>query len=453
MKKKKLIITIFGSTGDLTARKLLPAIKQLYDKNEINKDLQILALGRRDYSLDEYLDYMQSLTTETLDIHFFKTILTYVKMQITEASDYQNLKQVIEETQDKDAQKLFYLAIGPELLPIVAKNMYESNLVTQANDRIIFEKPFGHDLKSAKAINQMLWQYFKEEQIYRIDHYLGKEMIQNIMTVRFANIIFESVWNNQYIDSVQIIAKEEEGILNRAGYYDTAGALKDMVQSHLLQMLCLTAMDAPKDYSSEAIQEEKVKVLKALTFDPKVSFTGQYDGYLKEKGIKESSLTDTFVFLKAYVDNTRFQGVPFYLLTGKKLEEKTSKIILKFKPTKEQEKWQLPLSENELHIKIAPKDGVKLTFNSKKPGLKSHIEKVDLAYDMASKYVGNLPEAYEKLLLDAIMGHKTLFTRWDEIEYSWKFIDKVVNEKLDLIIYKTYEKLKKEVIKRANIKI
>lgn len=451
--KKKLLITIFGSTGDLTARKLLPAIKQLYDKKEIEKEVMILALGRREYNLDEYLLHMQSLTNEKLDLAFLKTITKYVKMQISDPNDYHKLKEVIEELSDSKTQKLFYLAIGPELLPIVAKNMHESKLIGNIEDRIIFEKPFGHDLKSAKEINQMLWQYYDEKQIYRIDHYLGKEMIQNIMTVRFANTIFESVWNKEHIESVKIIAKEEEGILNRSGYYDTAGALKDMVQSHLLQMLCLTTMDAPEDYSSQAIQEEKVKVLKQLTFDEKSSFLGQYKGYLNEKGIEKTSETDTFVFLKTYVNNQRFKDVPIYLLTGKKLEEKTSKIILKFKPTPEQTKWGLPLSENELHIKIAPKDGICLTFNSKKPGLKSHIEKVDLTYNMASKYIGNLPEAYEKLLLDAITGHKTLFTRWDEIEYSWKFIDHVIKQNLDLTIYENYQELADKIKNLINIDI
>ncbi|MDY0346390.1 MAG: glucose-6-phosphate dehydrogenase [Acholeplasma sp.] len=434
------IITIFGSTGDLTIRKLLPAIKRLLEEKLLEKDTLVLAIGRRDYQTVEYLDFVKKNSPHKFDVDFIAPNLEYFKLDIDALSDYQRLNEKIQSY--GETRRVFYLAVGPDLLTSIASNIGLSNLVTKGdlNASITFEKPFGQDLISAREINGLLWQYFDEKQLYRIDHYLGKEMIQNILTVRFANKIFEGSWHNHAIKNVKIIAKETDTILSRAGYYDTSGALKDMVQSHLLQMLALVAMEVPLSYQSEDLKNEKVKVFDKLRYDRKSLVIGQYDGYLNEPNIDQNSKTETFVFLKAFVDTPRFKGVPFYLMTGKALEEKESVIIIEFEETPEQHKWDLPLKTNKLYIKIAPLDGISLTLNSKVPGLRNDVEQVDLEYCIACNAVGNMPEAYEKLILDMTEHHKSLFTRWDEIELSWQFIDKIKQDikdkQIPLTIYK-----------------
>lgn len=446
--KKDLIITIFGSTGDLTARKLLPAITKLYNHNEISKNVKVIALGRRDYDTKSYLDAMQDLTTENLELNVLSQIVEYYKIQITDLNDYKKFNEYVKSISTNETKHIYYLAIGPEILATVAGNISQSKLIERNNLKqvLVFEKPFGHSLSSAIEINKMLWQYFDESQIYRIDHYLGKEMIQNLMTVRFANRIFEDTWTNNSIKSVKIYAKEKEGILNRAGYYDTSGALKDMVQSHLLQVLSLIAMDVPKAYQSDFIKDEKVNVLRNITFDKDSIIFGQYDGYLNEANIPSDSKTETLLYVKAFVNTNRFRGVPFEILTGKMFDQKESFIEVTYHPTTEQEKWDLPVKSNKLLITFAPYDGVELTINSKKPGLKENLETVDLSYQMAESVQGNVPEAYEKLLLDVVDGHKTLFTRWDEIEASWHIVDQIKQFKKDLFIYKNekevFEKIK-----------
>lgn len=439
-----LIIVIFGATGDLTSRKLLPAISRLYVEKQIPEKTKVIALGRRTYSNEEYLNVMNEAVKLSLDLKTLEKLVSYYQIEITKRDEYPSLVETLRGMKHENTRELYYLAIGPELFPVVAENINLSHLVTQGNmqQSIIFEKPFGHDLSSAKMTNEMLWQYFDEKQIYRIDHYLGKEMIQNIMMVRFANRIFEDSWHNRTIKNVKIIAKETDGILGRAGYYDQSGALKDMVQSHLLQMLSLIAMEVPLTYHSEDVKNEKVKVLEHLKFDKDSLIFGQYEGYHQEKNIPEDSQTETFVFLKAYVQTPRFKGVPFYLMSGKKLDQKESLIIIEFEETSEQRKWNLPLSTNKLYIKIAPLDGVGLILNSKVPGLRDDVEEVELEYCVACKAVGNLSEAYEKLLKDITEHHKTLFTRWDEIELSWKFIDAIKKHQKEPMIYKNYEDLK-----------
>jgi glucose-6-phosphate 1-dehydrogenase len=391
----------------------------------------------------------------SLDLKTLENLVSYFQIEITKREEYPSLVETLRGMKHENTRELYYLAIGPELFPVVAENINLSHLVTQGNmqQSIIFEKPFGHDLTSAKMTNEMLWQYFDEKQIYRIDHYLGKEMIQNIMMVRFANRIFEDSWHNRTIKNVKIIAKETDGILGRAGYYDQSGALKDMVQSHLLQMLSLIAMEVPLTYHSEDVKNEKVKVLEHLKFDKDSLIFGQYEGYHQEKNIPEDSQTETFVFLKAYVQTPRFKGVPFYLMSGKKLDQKESLIIIEFEETSEQRKWNLPLSTNKLYIKIAPLDGVGLILNSKVPGLRDDVEEVELEYCVACKAVGNLSEAYEKLLKDITEHHKTLFTRWDEIELSWKFIDAIKKHQKEPMIYKNYEDLKPLILELTGEKM
>ena len=439
-----LIIIIFGATGDLTSRKLLPAFAKLHSEKQIPENTKIIALGRRPYTNDSYLAFMAQTGKITQELDVLKTLVNYYPIEITEPDRYQPLVEMIKQMRHSSTRELYYLAIGPELFPVVTKQINQSSLVVQGNTHqsIVFEKPFGHDLASARAINEMLWQYFDEKQIYRIDHYLGKEMIQNIMMVRFANRIFEEIWHNRSIKNIKIIVKETEGILGRAGYYDQSGALKDMVQSHLLQMLSLIAMEPPMTYFSDDVKDEKVKVLKHVTFDKDSVLFGQYDDYHQESNIAKDSKTETFVFLKAYVNTPRFKGVPFYLMTGKKLDKKESLIIIEFEETSEQRKWNLPLSTNKLYIRIAPLDGVGLVLNSKVPGLRDDVEEVELEYCIACHAVGNLSEAYEKLIKDITEHHKTLFTRWDEIEHSWSLIDHIKKHQKDPVIYHDYDDLK-----------
>jgi glucose-6-phosphate 1-dehydrogenase len=444
---KDLIITIFGSTGDLTSRKLLPAISKLYASEQIPKETLVICLGRRSYDTNTYLNTMNESAAQPLNLEVLSKIVTYQQIEITDGEDYENLVSFIDSKRTKDTKELYYLAVGPDLFPVLSEHINQAKLVTKGNmnQSIIFEKPFGHDLSSAKDINQLLWKYFDEKQIYRIDHYLGKEMIQNIMMVRFANRIFEEIWHNRSIKNVKIIAKETDGILGRAGYYDTSGALKDMVQSHLLQMLSLVAMEVPMSYFSDDVKNEKVKVLSNLSFDKESIIFGQYDGYLNEKNIPQSSTTETFVCLKAFVNTPRFKGVPFYLYTGKKLDRKESMIIIEFEETNEQRKWNLPLSTNKLHIKIDPLDGVGLILNSKVPGLRDNVQEVELDYCAACEVVGNKSEAYEKLILDITEGHKTLFTRWDEIELSWHFVDQIKKNQGKPFIYHSVQEIKDKV--------
>lgn len=435
--KKDLVIVIFGSTGDLTARKLLPAITALYKNKHITENVQIIALGRRDFDTESYLSYIQELTTKKLDLKTLSQILTYFKIQITDPEDYVKLQKYIEPMLHQDTKEVYYMAIGPEILKNVAKNISISKLIEYQNPNqvLVFEKPFGHDLDSAVAVNEMLWNYFDESQIFRIDHYLGKEMIQNLMTVRFANRILKDTWDSKSIQSVKIHVKEKEGILSRAGYYDTSGALKDMVQSHLLQILSLVAMDPPKKYQSDYIKDEKVKVLRSLELDQKSVLFGQYKGYLEEENIPKDSKTETFVYFKVFVNTPRFRGIPFEIMTGKKLNQKSSYIEILYYPTDEQEKWHLDILPNKLTIHIQPNDGVELKINSKKPGLKESLEEVSLTFNTSESVEGNIPEAYEKLLLDVITGHKTLFTRWDEIDASWHFIDQIKKCCDNMVVY------------------
>jgi len=451
------IITIFGSTGDLTIRKLLPAIDHLLKEQLLPNQTKIFAIGRRDYDTKKYFQFVEDSEISKHDFSGLKNHVEYFKLDVDNLNDYKALNDKISEISNKDTRKIFYLAVGPDLLKDIAENISLSTLVTKGDKQasVTFEKPFGEDLNSATDINNLLWQYFDENQIYRIDHYLGKEMIQNILTVRFGNKIFENSWNNHAIKSIRIIVKENETIFSRAGYYDKSGALKDMVQSHLLQMLALIGMEVPLSYQSEDLKNEKVEVLKKLRYDSKSLIIGQYEGYLNETNIPSDSKTETFVFLKAFVDTPRFKGVPFYLLTGKALDKKESLIEVEFEESSQQQKWHVPLQNNVLTIQIAPLDGIRLRLNSKVPGLKEEVEQVELDYCIACDHVGNMPEAYEKLFLDMNGHHKSLFTRWDEILNSWKFVDQVKHDirrkNIPLVVYKSPKELYDLILEREGV--
>ena len=440
--KQTFLFTIFGSTGDLTARKLLPAISELIKKSY---DIHVIAVGRRVFTDADYLTYVSKKTSQPIDQDVLKERLHYIEMDIHDPIQYLNLKEKQRPYLNGQTKRLYYMAVGPELFDVITDGLHHAHLVKKddVSDVVAFEKPFGEDLLSAENINALLSKHFTERQMFRIDHYLGKEMIQNIMMLRFANRIIEDSWHNRSIKKMSVYVKEKDGILSRAGYYDKVGALRDMMQSHVLQIVSLLTMDIPISYYSDDVKNEKVTALKALTIDDSETVLGQYQGYLEEENVAKDSTTETFVFLKGFVNTPRFKGVPIYMITGKSLNEKNAFIDIEFEETSEQRKWHLPLSTNRLRINIAPEDGFQLTLNAKVPGLREGVQQVQLGYDVDNLGVGNLPEAYEKLLLDMMEHHRTLFTRWDEIQASWHIIDSVLKQEKTIYTYQDYNDLVK----------
>lgn len=440
--KQTFLFTIFGSTGDLTARKLLPAISELIKKSY---DIHVIAVGRRVFTDADYLTYVSEKTSQPIDQDVLKDRLHYIEMDIHDPIQYLNLKEKQRPFLNGQTKRLYYMAVGPELFGVITDGLHHAHLVKKddVSDVVAFEKPFGEDLLSAESINALLSKHFTERQMFRIDHYLGKEMIQNIMMLRFANRIIEDSWHNRSIKKMSVYVKEKDGILSRAGYYDKVGALRDMMQSHVLQIVSLLTMDIPISYYSDDVKNEKVTALKALTIDDSETVLGQYQGYLDEENVAKDSKTETFVFLKGFVNTPRFKGVPIYMITGKSLNEKNAFIDIEFEETSEQRKWHLPLSTNRLRINIAPEDGFQLTLNAKVPGLREGVQQVQLGYDVDNLGVGNLPEAYEKLLLDMMEHHRTLFTRWDEIQASWHIIDSVLKQEKTIYTYQDYDDLVK----------
>lgn len=437
MRKQALII--FGSTGNLMFKKIIPALNQLLSLDP-SISLQVLAVGRRDYTKKEYVEYAASQTKTTVDWMLMECTIEYVKIDLDQEHEYSFIKTRLDELNISEA--IYYLAVPPQLFPVIAQGINSANLIEKGDStkRIVFEKPFGEDLESAKLINRSLWLYFDESQIYRIDHYLGKDMIQNILVVRFGNKIFEHTWNAQNIRSVVILAKETEGVMSRGYYYDSIGALKDMLQSHLLQMASLIAMRKPLAFSSEEIKNQKVAVFNALKIDPASVMKGQYLGYKDTEKINPNSTTETFVFCRAFIDNDKWRDVPFYFITGKKLNEKRSEIIINFKDDDSLMALQPTAKkhQNKLLVKVSPEDGVEFHFNVKAPGLYNEITTAKLDYCHSCLSLQNTPEAYEKLLLDVLQQNRTLFTRWDEIESTWQIVNDAIVRKEAPFEYRDY---------------
>lgn len=441
-------LLIFGATGNLMYKKLIPALSELYKTNKIPSDFQVLAIGRRDYNQDDYFKEAKKHVKEEVDWKILQNKIEYVRLpDMDNIDDYHALAKKVDAV--KCADVMAYLALPPRLFPVIAKHLYNSGIIQKGDNmaRIVFEKPFGEDLQTAKEINHQLWQYFDESQIYRIDHYLGKDMIQNILVVRFGNRIFENTWNHSMIRSVVIVAKESESVMQRGGYYDSIGAIKDMLQSHLLQMAALTAMSKPSDFSSNAIKDQKLNVFKHLTIDPNSIVRGQYKGYRDTDKIDNLSNTETFVFCKATIDNDKWRGVPFYFITGKNLDEKRSEIIINFKDDESLymlNKDAKP-NQNRIVIKVNPDDGVAFHFNVKEPGLRNMITTASLDYCHSCLAMNNTPEAYEKLLLDFVENNKTLFTRWDEIEATWSIVGSMRTDCDNLLYYKDFNDIQQQI--------
>lgn len=446
---KPTTIIIFGATGDLAKRKLFPAFYNLYIDGRMPESFNIVALGRADNS-DEYfknyikenLENFSRKKVTAKDWEGFQAHITYFQHQLDQESSYEKLHQKLEDF-DKvyglRANRLFYLSIGPNFISTISNHIKNTSLATDPKkDRIIIEKPFGHNLQSAIELNQLLSQTFEEEQIYRIDHYLGKETVQNILAFRFGNAIFEPLWDNKHIESVQITVAEEVGVETRGAFYEQTGALRDMVQNHLLQILCMIAMEPPASLESGQIRDRKVDVLKAIrriSADQVDHYAvrGQYGkgvvngveakGYRQEDGIAEDSNTETFAAVKFYLDNERWQDVPFYVRTGKKMEEKHSYITIQFKPLPHSTFSDSPhlLSANRLVINIQPLMDIRLQFMAKRPGLSLVLEPVEMIFDFFACHE-DTPEAYETLLLDALLGDLTLFMRSDQVEEAWDVV-------------------------------
>lgn len=448
-------IVVYGSTGNLMYKKLLPALYQLLKHKQVSHDFTIFAIGRRDYTTEVYLQHAKEEVSELVDWVFLSPFIEYVKMDVNNEEDYTRFSERLD--QEQIDNRMMYLAVPPKLFPVIAAHLATANVVEKgnANHRVVFEKPFGENLDTAKDINKILWNYLNEEQIYRIDHYLGKEMIQNILVVRFGNRIFEHTWNNKTIRNIVIMAKETEGVLSRGNYYDTIGALKDMFQSHLLQMAAVTTMSKPKTFDSEDIKDQKITIFNDLEIVDGSIHRGQYNGYTDTEKIDPTSTTETFVFLEARINQAKWDGVPIYFVTGKKLDQKRSEIIVHFKddqsllslyPNARQD-------QNKLMIKVAPDEGVEFHLNVKQPGLDNHITTAALDYCHSCLALRNSPEAYEKLLLDLYNRNKTLFTRWDEIEATWSIVDKIKEVSGPPMVYKNYADLVFQIKRSKGVNI
>jgi glucose-6-phosphate 1-dehydrogenase len=454
------VIVIFGASGDLTSRKLVPALFNLSMDHLLPNKFFLIGYGRKAVTDQEFRETLkESLTAHSrrpVDEKIWNNLepgVSFHQGAYDDPESFEKLKSKIEKIEKstvEPVQCIFYLSTPPSgFLPIL-ENLGNSGLArlnkdTPSASKVIVEKPFGRDLQSARELNLMINRRFSESQVFRIDHYLGKETVQSLLVQRFANSIFEPVWNRNYVSCIQITVSEELGVGSRAGYYDRSGALRDMIQNHVMQLLALTAMEPPSSLDPEAIRDEKVKALQAikpLHLDGSLQevIRGVYGeglvggekaiGYHEEADIPSSSSTETYAALCLQLDNWRWKGVPFYIRSGKRLKQKISEIVVQFTRPPAilfGQKSQQPLSPNLLTIRIQPNEGVSLSLNSKTPGLETKLQPVNLSFGYDTTFGSNTPEAYERLILDAMAGDGTLFIRGDEAEQSWGLLSPVID--------------------------
>jgi glucose-6-phosphate 1-dehydrogenase len=448
-------LVIFGATGDLARRKLLPAIYNLAHEGALPERFNLIGVSRRDQSDDDFRDFARESIKEFSRREADDTVLSgllerlsYIGFSFDDHEGYGKLAKALDalESEGHPLNRAFYLSTAPEFFGVITSALKEAklNYRREADVRVVIEKPFGTDLESARELQKTVSSAFREQQVYRIDHYLGKETVQNVMAFRFANYMFEPVWNRNFIDHIQITAAEDIGIGTRAGYYDSSGALRDLVQNHMLQLLTLVCMEPPSSFEADKVRDEKVKVLEAITpptpeqvaqstvraqYTAGVSGGEDAKGYLEEDDVPDDSRTETYAALRLEVHNWRWAGVPIVLRTGKRLARKVTEIAVELKPVPHlafQSQGSVGVQPNQLILTMQPNEGVSLSLGAKIPGSRMRIRPVNMEFLYGTAFMSQSPEAYERLILDAMRGEATLFTRNDEVDAQWSIIDPIL---------------------------
>jgi glucose-6-phosphate 1-dehydrogenase len=449
-------LVIFGATGDLARRKLLPALYNLAHEGALPERFNMIGVSRRDQTDDDFRDQaresIQQFSRRAPSDDVLEGLLgriAYLGIPFDDTPGYAKLGAAMDALDEENGlplNRVYYLSTAPEFFPVITENIKENGLhrSEKAEVRVVIEKPFGTDLASARSLQEVVSSVFRERQVFRIDHYLGKETVQNVMAFRFANYMFEPVWNRNYIDHIQITAAEDIGIGTRAGYYDQAGALRDLVQNHMLQLLTLVCMEPPASFEANKVRDEKVKVLQAIEpptaeqvaeMTVRARYTSgvvggeEVPGYLEEEGVPESSDTETYAALRLEVHNWRWAGVPIVLRTGKRLARKVTEIAVQLKPVPHlafQSKGSVGVQPNQLILTVQPNEGVSLSLGAKIPGASMRIRPVNMEFLYGTSFMSQSPEAYERLILDAMRGDATLFTRNDEVDAQWSIIDPIL---------------------------
>jgi|SRR5579884_4272911 len=449
-------LVIFGGTGDLAHRKLLPALYNLAHEGALPERFELIGIARSKYSDEEFREQaaasIERFSRRKPDPEVLKGLLCdlrYIPGSFDEERVYSAICEALGEFEQRAGyplDRVFYMSTAPQFFPVIAEQLGAAGLERRegVDTRLVIEKPFGSDLASAQELNRTLLEVFDESQIFRIDHYLGKETVQNLMAFRFANTLFEPVWNRNFIDHVEITAAEELGIEGRAGYYEQAGALRDLVQNHMLQLMSLLTMEPPSTFEANRVRDEKVKVLSAVVPPteeevPSVTIRGQYGpgtvagrelpGYREEEGVDPASRTETFAALRLHVSNWRWAGVPFYLRTGKRLRKRVTEIVVTLRPVPHvafQTTGSVGVQQNQIILTVQPDEGVSVSIGAKIPGTRMRIRPVYMEFRYGTSFMSESPEAYERLILDAMRGDATLFTRNDEVEALWRIVDPIL---------------------------